>query len=106
MTWSDARATWQLLGEHERKALAYLATYRGHVVTPSELSRHLGTSWQKAAVTAGELRKLGLVRLKRREVGKQFGGPGMLAVHDRRASLQIGKRRIAARCVRRGCGGK
>jgi len=82
MTWSDARATWQLLGEHERKALAYLATYRGHVVTPSELSRHLGTSWQKAAVTAGELRKLGLVTVTSmpKQTNYQITGQGDAAV--------------------------
>jgi hypothetical protein len=57
----DARATWALLSETERAALAALDTPQ--IVTPHDLGRALGCSWQRAARTAGQLRRIGLVSI-------------------------------------------
>jgi predicted transcriptional regulator len=58
----DARATWELLDETERKALACLGTTQT-VITPQGLGRHLGVTWQHAAAVAKGLKELGLVKI-------------------------------------------
>jgi uncharacterized membrane protein len=61
----DAMATWELLSEAERKALAYIAEC-GHTLTPDALGRALGISWQAAVRTVRPLNGFGLIRIERR----------------------------------------
>lgn len=58
---NDARSTWELLPEDERRALAVLGRYKGHVVTPYMLGRELHSTWQRAGSLARSLKRLGLV---------------------------------------------
>jgi hypothetical protein len=60
----DARATWELLSESERQALAVLGRYRGNVITPGMLGRELHSTWQQAAFLARSLKSLGLADVK------------------------------------------
>jgi hypothetical protein len=57
----DARATWELLSEGERQALAVLGRYRGNVMTPDMLGRELRVTWQRAGSLVRSLKALGLV---------------------------------------------
>jgi DNA-binding MarR family transcriptional regulator len=61
---NDARATWELLSEPERKALAVLGRYNGYAMTPDMLGRELGVTWQRASRTARKLKEFGLVTVK------------------------------------------
>lgn len=58
----DARATWELLTETERKVLA--AIDRESVVTPQRVGLVAGVTWQKVARTVRQLKSLGLVSIK------------------------------------------
>jgi hypothetical protein len=57
----DSRATWELLSEGERQALAVLGRYKGNVMTPDMLGRELRVTWQRAGSLARSLKALGLV---------------------------------------------
>jgi hypothetical protein len=56
----DARATWGLLTEGERKVLAAIGKGSG-VTTPYQAGREAGMTWQMAVRHARALRRLGLV---------------------------------------------
>jgi hypothetical protein len=61
---NDARATWELLSEGERSALAVLVRSKGHVITPGMLGRELHVTRQRAALLARSLKSLGLAIVK------------------------------------------
>jgi hypothetical protein len=61
---NNARATWELLSEPERQALAVLGRYKGNTTTPDMLGRELHVTWQRASRTARKLKGFGLVTVK------------------------------------------
>jgi DNA-binding MarR family transcriptional regulator len=61
---NDARATWELLSEPERQALAVLGRYKGNTTTPGMLGRELHVTWQQAVRTVRKLKGFGLVTVK------------------------------------------
>jgi len=85
----DAAASWKLLDEPERKALAYIGDSR-QTATPDLLGRALGTSWQAAVRTARELNVLGLIRVKRlpKLTWYEISGQGELCLAAGRAAEQ------------------
>ena len=60
---NNARATWELLSEPERQALAVLGRFHGNVTTPDMLGRELHVTWQQASRTARKLKEFGLVTI-------------------------------------------
>ena len=82
----DARATWELLSEPERRALAVLGCWDGNVTTPGMLGRELRVTWQQAARTAQQLKKFGLVTVKSLPKQTSYGISG-----QGRACLKAGE---------------
>jgi DNA-binding MarR family transcriptional regulator len=83
---NDAAETWALLTELERKMLAVLGRHQGNTMVPRMLGRELDVTWQRAARIAGQLRKLGLVRVKSlpKQTSYELSGQG-------RAYLEAGR---------------
>jgi DNA-binding MarR family transcriptional regulator len=87
-TFDDARATWDLLNEAERKALAALA--KPQTITPQELGRLTGTTWQQAVRTARQLKKFGLVTVRSlpKQTSYELSGQGEACLERGRLAAQ------------------